>query len=102
MAIKVGNLSDLMKSMAGGATSDEGDQPHSIEKWIEERIEHHKGKAALYEKALAEVREFDSRRWDRIYKYTQGEDPDAPVEKVGIHGPGCECPTDDDPEPKVN
>lgn len=91
MGVNVVNL------LTGGAGED--DTPDSVVAWLKHKIAHHIAKQALYEKALREVEALGAEKFDRVIAMvTRGVDPDAPksVVKVGPHGPGCECATEEE------
>lgn len=88
--------------LVGGGDKDEAQIEPTLD-FIDGQIQQVEERLRMLRKARAELVALGPAKFDRIISIlSHRKDPDAPVEKVGPHGPGCECKPIDAPEESVN
>jgi hypothetical protein len=99
---------NIMK-MIQDAASGEGETRQTMLEYIDGQIAGLTKRVELMKKAREELIAVGADKMERIITMVRhNHDPDGPVEKVGPHGAGCECPPEDDnlgdedEEPTVN
>lgn len=63
-----------------------------LRQMIHDSIKTASARIATNNKFLELIDKMGDENVTRLLKFMDGDNPDAPVLKVGPHGPGCECP----------
>ena len=91
------NAAQILKAMLESGTKME-DNIKTVRQTIHDRIRHYTERIDALNRLTQLMDEIGDEKVSRLISFMNGDDPDKPTPtlKIGPHGPGCECPPEDD------